>query len=159
MYTNAKPGRARGSSPTTINHIMKPIILIFLLFLPMTHKAYAQTTETTDQVIEGSKIIVELVKALSQKKSNAKASGCKNNHADLCIENKSLNSMTVILKHRASGENREVVILPEGKECSLQISVGVWNYDLRYTSTAQTMRKGDMLIKGCQNIDMHINDN
>ena len=117
---------------------------------------YSQTTETTDHVIEGSKIIVELVKALSNKRGNSKDPGCKNNYADICIENTSINSMTVILKHRGIGEKREVVILPEGKECSLQLKIGVWNYDLRITGNQQALRKGDMMIKGCNNMVMTI---
>jgi hypothetical protein len=122
----------------------------------LSQDGYSQSTETTDHVIEGSKIIVELVKALSNKKDNSKESGCKNSHADLCIDNTSENSMTVILKHRASGEKREVVILPKGQECALQIVVGVWNYDLRISGTQQALRKGDMLIKGCNDINMNI---
>ena len=131
-------------------------MLLLCIALSLSLNGYSQSTETTDQVIEGSKVIVELVKAFSKKKDGAKDSGCKNNHADLCIDNTSENSMTVILKHRASGDKREVVILPKGQECSLHVSVGVWNYDLRITGTQQALRKGDMMIKGCNNITMNI---
>ncbi len=135
---------------------MKTSMLLLCIALSLSPKAFCQTPETTDQVIEGSKIIVELFKALSNKKGVEKEAGCKNNYADLCIENNSENSMTVILKHRASGEKREVVILPEGKECSLQITIGVWNYDLRITGIQQPFRKGDMMIRACENMEMNI---
>ncbi len=135
---------------------MKTTMLLLCIALSLYQPAYSQATETTDHLIEGSKIIVELVKAFSNKKPNEKETGCKNNHADLCIENKSENSMTVILYHRVLSEKREVVILPKGEECSLQLNIGVWNYDLSITGTNQTQRKGDMMIKGCNNMIMHI---
>jgi hypothetical protein len=135
---------------------MNPTLLVLCIALTLSPNLFSQSNETTDHVIEGSKVIVELVKALSNKKGAEKEPGCKNHHADLCIENNSMNSMTVILKHRASGEKREVVILPKGKECALQVVIGVWNYDLRLTGTEQPLRKGDMLIKGCENMTMNI---
>ena len=119
-------------------------------------KVVAQSTGTTDQVIESGKIIVELVKALSAKKESEKDPGCKGRYADLCIENNSTNSITVYLEHRASGEKREVIILPEGKECTLQIRIGVWTYDLRISGLLQSLRKGDLMIEGCNNLLMNI---
>jgi len=115
-----------------------------------------QTLTKADPVIEGGKLIVELVKVLSNKKDQMKDSGCKGNYADLCIENETNRSLTVFLEHRPSAEKREVVILPGGKECSLQAKVGVWNYDLRITGSTQPTRKGDILIEGCNNMVMNI---
>ncbi len=135
---------------------MKTTMLLLCISFSLSQIAYSQSPETADHVIEGSKVFVELVKALSGKKDNGKDPGCKNNYADLCIENTADTSLTVILKNRASGEKREVVILPKGKECSLQLTEAVWNYDLRLTGTEQALRKGDMRIKGCDNMNMKI---
>lgn len=115
-----------------------------------------QAPETADHVIEGGKIIVELVKALSNKKDSDKDPGCKGNYADLCIENEAPGSITVQLEQRTNPEKREVVVLPAGKECFLQVRVGVWTYDLRMTGTTTSMRKGDLLIEGCNNLSMKI---
>jgi hypothetical protein len=135
---------------------MKSSILILLASLCISGKSASQTTDKADQVIEGGKIIVELVKALGSKKDLYKDPGCKGKYADLCIENISLNSITAYLEHRISSEKREVVILPNGKECSLQIKVGVWTYDLRVTGATQSLRKGDLLVEGCNNLVMNI---
>lgn len=135
---------------------MKTTLLILSGIIFCAGSAVGQTPETTDHIIEGSKIIVELVKALSNKKDSAKDPGCKGNYADLCIENTSTNSITVMLEHRDSAEKREVVILPKGKECSLQAMVGVWTYDLSITGTQASFRKGDMRIEGCNNLNMNI---
>ena len=131
-------------------------MLILCVALGMAGRIYAQSPEKADQVIEGGKIIVELVKALSLKKQIEKDPGCKGRYADLCIENNSMNSITAYLEHRVSRETREVIILPEGKECVLQASIGVWTYDLRVSGEQQSLRKGDLRIEGCQNLIMNI---
>lgn len=135
---------------------MKTSILILCLAIGLSDKAATQSTETTGHVIEGGKLIVELVKALTNKKDVEKDPGCKGRYADLCIENASASSITVFLEHLISDDRREVVILPQGKECALQIGVGVWTYDLRITGVQQSLRKGDVRIEGCNHLNMKI---
>jgi hypothetical protein len=135
---------------------MKTTFILFLISFYGTGKSSGQTPAKADQVIEGGKVIVELVKAISGKKDVEKDNGCKGTYADLCIWNESINSMTVYLENRVSSEKREVVILPQGKECSLHARVGVWTYDLRVTGVVQSIRKGDLLIEGCNNLSMTI---
>lgn len=135
---------------------MKTSILMLCIAMSLSKPTSAQAVETTDQVIEGGKLIVELVKALSGNKQSIKDPGCKGKYADLCIENESANSITVQLEHRVSAIKREVVVLPRGRECFLQAHVGVWTYDLRNSGSATSMRKGDLLIEGCNNMVMNI---
>lgn len=135
---------------------MKTSIYLLCMTLCFTSNASSQTSGTTDQVIEGSKVIVELVKALSGKKDPEKDTGCKGKYADLCIVNESGYSIAITLEHRLSAERREVVILPKGKECSLQARVGVWTYDLKLSGGIQSIRKGDLMIEGCNNMVMQI---
>jgi hypothetical protein len=135
---------------------MKTSILMLCIAMCLSDHTSAQATETTDQVIEGGKLIVELVKALSGNKQSIKDPGCKGKHADLCIENESANSITIQFEHRVSAIKREVVVLPRGRECFLQAQVGVWTYDLRNSGSATSMRKGDLLIEGCNNMVMNI---
>ena len=116
----------------------------------------AQTPAKADPVIEGGKIIVELFKALGSKKNQEKDPGCRGTFADICVENGAVQSMTLYLEHRASAEKREVVVMPGGKEFCLQAKVGVWTYDLKATGTLPSIRKGDILIEGCNNMVMQI---
>lgn len=136
--------------------IVKTILISFCMLACGYIPCRGQSTAKLDPVIEGGKLIVELVKVLSNKKEPTKDGGCKNSFADLCIENGSKSSLTVFLEHRISAEKREVVILPGGKECSLQVKVGVWVYDLRITGAALPTRKGDILIEACNNMVMSI---
>ena len=116
----------------------------------------AQSKIPTEHVIEGGKVVVELIKALGGKRASDKYPGCKGNHADLCVENASSVSIVVSLLHRVSNEKREMIILPGTNECCLQLMVGVWTYDLCIRGTVTSIRKGDILLEGCQNMIMNI---
>lgn len=113
-----------------------------------------QSDKGADQVIEGGKVVVELIKALRIK--NEKNPGCKDNYADLCIANEATITIHVSLLQRTTGEKREMVIQSHMRECTLQITKGVWTYDLRTSENPQPIRKGDLLIEGCQNLVMNI---
>ncbi len=135
---------------------MKTIALALCMVIVCHGKTTGQTNHTADQVLEGGKLVVELISVLGGKHDLEKNPGCKGNYADLCVMNESEGSISVTLTKQVSTEKKEMVILPGMKECSLQIPVGVWTYDLRPTSATQSMRKGDILIEGCQNLIMNI---
>lgn len=131
-------------------------MLLICLMLPWTAHVYSQTTDKTTYVIEGGKLIVELVKALNARKDQVKEGGCKGQHSDICIINETLSSLTVLFEHRLSGTEKEMVIQPQGRECFLHAAVGIWSYDLKYTGNFQSLRKGDIQIEDCQQISMTI---
>src|SRR5687768_17256050 len=81
-------------------------------------KINAQTQQSPGHFIEGSKLVVELIKALSNKRDIEKNPGCRNMHADVCISNECLFPLVVTLHKRSSGERRELVIQPSQQECS-----------------------------------------
>lgn len=116
----------------------------------------AQTKTAADQVVEGGKVLVELIKVFSNDREKNEANGCKGKHADLCIANARDTSLTVAIAHRLTEEQRELVIVYGSKECCLQLPVGVWTYDLRLTGSMNSERKGDILIEGCNNLTMTI---
>jgi len=131
--------------------------LILYLAVSGMMPMHAQTSDnSTQQVLESGKLIVELIQALGRKDGPPRDPGCKNRYADLCVDNGSAGSLTVYLACRATGEQRDIVILPGGQECSLQVQAGVWTYDLRPTGSAVSMRKGDIRIEGCQDLRMQI---
>ncbi len=118
--------------------------------------AQAANPNTSNQVIEGGKLVVELIKVFTNKKETERDPDCKNSHADLCVHNQSNSSLIVSLSFRQTGETREVVVLPGGRECSLQLRLGVWTYELKIPGSPLPMRKGDVLIEACNNIAMTI---
>lgn len=122
----------------------------------LSYTTSAQSPNPASQVIEGGKIFVELVKAFAGKKEAEKDTGCKGQYADVCVINHTTGSLTVVLEQRELNTKRELVILPQGRECTLRAAVGVWSYDIRSTGTIISMRKGDMLVEGCHDIEMTI---
>ncbi len=124
----------------------------------LVQNSWGQTSaeSTTNTVIEGGKLVVELIKALGTKKDQERDTNCKDSYADLCVENQTNGTISVSLLHRSSGESREVVVLPGGKECCLQAKAGVWTYDLKIPGSLLSLRKGDLKLEGCNNIIMSI---
>lgn len=135
---------------------MKAILLTLMIAL-FTCQAESQTAPSTSDVIEGGKVIVELIKAISQpKQDKLKDNDCRDQHANLCIINKSQQPVSVTLYHRERNESRELFIQASQKECSLHAPIGVWTYDLRIAGSATPIRKGDILLESCQDLAMHI---
>jgi hypothetical protein len=132
---------------------MKTVALGLCLVLFFS-KAFCQTGNAAGQVIEGGKVVVELIKALRGKTD--KNPGCKDLYADVCIMNESPVTIMVLLQKRETGEKREMVVQSKMRECCLRTSTGVWTYDLRINENAQPIRKGDLLIEGCQNLTMNV---
>jgi len=135
---------------------MKTIGFALLLLLLSLMSSAAQSNKATEQVIEGGKVVVELIKAFGNKKDSKKYPGCKGNHADLCVKNESEVTIVVSLLHRDSNEKRELIIQSGTNECCLQLLTGVWTYDLWIRGTTASIRKGDILVEGCQNMIMNI---
>ncbi|HEX5113508.1 MAG TPA: hypothetical protein VFV79_11705 [Saprospiraceae bacterium] len=137
---------------------MKTILIVLICCISFTSesRSQSQASITPNNVIEGGKLVVELIKAINAKKDQDHNTGCKDSYADLCIENQATDTLTVSLLHRSSGEIREIVILPGGKECCLQAKVGVWTYDLKLPRQLLSIRKGDLKLEGCNNLLMNI---
>lgn len=136
---------------------MKTIAIgLWVILVCSGSNVLSQTNTKANNVIEGGKVVVELIKAFKGKKDLEKVADCKGSYADLCVINESANSMTVVLQKTKTDDKKEMVILPSMKECALQIPVGVWTYDLRLSMATTSLRRGDILIEGCQNLIMNI---
>ena len=127
-----------------------------LLLLAMNCPSYGQDNSVIDQAVEGGKVLVELIKVIGRDKDKSTNSGCKGRHADLCITNARDSSLTVAMTHRTSNETRELVIIPEGQECSLHMQIGVWTYELKLLGSLAILRKGDLLIEACDDMAMSV---
>jgi hypothetical protein len=127
---------------------------IVLLFFP--NLVFAQAKTTAEQAVEGGKLLVELIKVLNPEKGKAANQDCKGRHADFCVINNTQNALTVTITSRTTEEKRELVITTETRECCLQVPIGVWTYAIRISGSIELMRKGDLLIEGCNNMNMTI---
>jgi hypothetical protein len=136
---------------------VKKFIFVWSLVWVISGNGSAQSeSNATQHVIEGGKVVVELIKAFSGRKDADRAQDCKDAHADLCVVNHTESSLMVSVLHRFSHEVREMVVLPGGKECCLQAKVGVWTYELKMAGAVLPIRKGDLMIEGCNNMTMSI---
>ena len=129
---------------------------LWVLFAIAPAILMGQPRTTVEQAVEGGKILIELIKVISNDKEKNEATGCKGRHADFCVVNAHDSSLTVILTSRVTNEIRELIITTESKECCLQLSAGIYTYELRFSGTNTAMRKGDLMIEGCNNVTMTI---
>ena len=147
-----------------MNKISSPLKTLFIFLvccIALVQNVWSQaqtpsTNSSNNTVIEGGKLVVELIKAIGVKKDPDHPGGCKDAYADLCIENQSSGTISVSLLHRDSKEVREVVVMAAGKECCLQAKAGVWTYDLKIPGSPLSNRKGDLKLEGCNNLVMNI---
>jgi len=135
---------------------MKSRHLMMFLFL-VANTLHAQPRTPVEQAVEGGKVLVELIKVFGGDKNNKDdADGCEGRYADLCVVNQRDTSLSVTMLHRNTNEKRELIITKNGKECSLQLPVGVWTYDLKQGGMAVPIRKGDLFVEGCNDVTMTI---
>lgn len=129
-------------------------VWVVMALLPVLLNGQSKTT--VEQAVEGGKVLIELIKVFSNDKEKNEANGCKGRHADICVVNARDTTLTVILATREANEIRELIITTESRECCLQLPVGVWTYELKLSGMVTPMRKGDLLIEGCNNVTMTI---
>ena len=134
-----------------MKHVHLTMMTLFLC-----HFLSAQTRTPVEQAVEGGKVLVDLIRVFSNDKEGSSDAGCKGRYADLCVINQRDTTLAVIILHRVSTERRELIIARDGKECSLHLPVGVWTYDLKQNGTTASIRKGDLLIEGCNDLTMTI---
>lgn len=131
-------------------------IIAGLLLLALCCPVTGQNKSLVDQAVEGGKVLVELIKVIGGDRAKEADSGCAESFANLCITNERDSSLAVAITHRTSNETRELVITTGGRECSLQLAIGVWTYELRLRGAATPIRKGDLLIEACQDLEMTV---
>lgn len=129
---------------------------IGLCLVLIINPAISQEDDAAGHMIEGGKIIVELIKAFKNKKELERMGNCKNSYGDICIMNETGSSLFVSLDQHHTDERRSMVIQSNMRECCLQIGMGVWTYDLRVSEASPPIRRGDILIEDCQRLLMNV---
>lgn len=146
--------------------------LIFIYFLisvfPQIH-AQQPTPHgtTTDRIIESGNLIIEILKVIhSTESGKSKASSSRDadcatkNFTNICFCNKSSQIIVVSLKMKSNGENHELIIANNGKECCYRITPGVYIYSIEQKSplSAKTelIRKGEVLLEKCRDLEVKI---
>lgn len=132
------------------------LLLIFHSFVLPAY-LFGQSEDKTSHIIDGGRLVVELIRMIQEKsREQIKDSGCKNKHADICVQNSSAEILHVTLEYLFSGTKREMIIQPRSQECSLQVEKGVWTFDVRLLGQSTSVRRGDIRIEPCQNMKIQI---
>lgn len=144
---------------------MRTIISAATLFFSLT--ASAQNT-TAENIIEGGKALVELVKVLKmpayagyQPQVVEKVDSCTlKNIADLCFKNSTSQSLYISL-YKRNGNNYEpnvltITILPKNQECWYEIKSGIYKFKIELETEGDeertVYREGEMKLAACEKV-------
>ena len=133
---------------------MRTRTLGMMLLLIQTTLVQSQSKSPVDQALEGGKVLVELIKVFGNDKHKEGETGCNGRYANLCIVNARDSSLTILLTHHDREDRCELIITPDGKECCLQLALGVWTYTISAKGNPAAIRKGDLLVEACNDLTM-----
>lgn len=144
---------------------------LFLFALASVSNASAQNT-TAGNIIEGGKVLVDLVRVLKIPKTNMavqpvmerKDSCLIKNQSDLCFRNATGKSIMVTL-YKRSGNGYEpgvlsAKILPRNQECWYELKAGIYKMKIERDDddSVKIYREGELKLLACSNIFREIKD-
>ena len=150
-----------------LNHgPLKKSICLLIAFIVLTN-ARAQTL--TENLVEGSKTLVELISVLKNKPAattakNAADSCAIKQLADLCFKNASSRNLAVSIYRRieAAYETQPftVKVLPKKQECLYELKSGIYKYRIEADSglVKLLVSEGEFKLQACDNMKREIRE-
>lgn len=146
--------------------------LLLVAMLLCVKEGWAQNN-TTNNIIEGGKTLVELVRVFKTPKTGIvqqniieKKDSCAiKNITDLCIKNTTGKSLLVSLSKRNGNSYDPGVltskILPKSQECLYELKCGVYKMKLETDEDGKISlyREGEIKINACEKMFKEINEN
>jgi hypothetical protein len=145
---------------------------IFLcILLGVAPRLYSQdppgSGTTTDRIIEGGNLIIEILKVISNsdsdrmKSSESSEPDCATaNFTNICFVNRTSNIIIVRMKKDQTEKEHELFITNNGKECCYRITPGVYEYSIGQRAEGTTgerlIRKGELLLEVCKDLEIKI---
>jgi hypothetical protein len=138
--------------------------LFFPVAAAMILQAGAQNNTTTN-IIEGGKVVVDIIKAFKSSKNNlgkmvldspVSADSCATKFlADICYMNETGKTLTISLYKRNGNlyatAPLTLTILSNSKECIYEIQAGIYKYKIEYSDNdkAVVLKSGEIKLQSC----------
>lgn len=143
----------------------KPILL--LIFFVAQYIADAQSL--TENLVQGSKTLVELISVLKNKPSaatgkNTTDSCAVKQLADLCFKNSSTRNLAVSIYRRIEAAYEaqpfSVKVLPKKQECLYELRTGIYKYRIEADSgmVKLLVSEGEFKLQACDNMKREIRE-
>ncbi len=140
---------------------------LFMIFFVSQHIACGQSL--TENLVQGSKTLVELISVLKNKPSatgprNATDSCAIKQLADLCFKNSSSRNLAVSIYRRieAAYETQPftVKVLPKKQECLYELKTGIYKYRIEADSgmVKLLVSEGEFKLQACDNMKREIKE-
>ena len=122
---------------------------------------------TTDRIIEGGNLIIEILKVISNNESDkariteSREPDCATgNFTNVCFVNRTSQIIIVRMKQDKDEKEHELFIDNNGKECCYRIKPGVYQYSIGQRAAGMSgerlIRKGELLLEVCKDLEIKI---
>ncbi len=145
------------------------IVLCILLGVsaPLRSQDPPGSGTTTDRIIEGGNLIIEILKVISNSESDrartseSREPDCASgNFTNICFVNRTSQIIIVRMKREKDEKEHELFIDNNGKECCYRVTPGVYQYSIgqRVEGMARErlIRKGELLLEVCKDLEIKI---
>lgn len=154
---------------------MRKRVIILCILTGLTSQLSSQNqgqpASTTDRIIDGGNLIIEILKVISSnegdklKLTDSKEADCASkNFTNVCFVNRSSRIIIVRLTKKESEpeheRGHELIIVNSGKECCYRVAPGVYTYGIGEKQDGQPderlIRKGEVLLEACKDLEIKI---
>ena len=134
---------------------------LFLLLLKTNLSLIAQTT--TNNFVEGGKLLIELVKIFKKNPVQQNGKGQENNSSDLCFTNSTTDNLFIELSKKISDTSYKILsssisLTANAHECLLELMPAIYHYRVyKRTGTIQLLSlEGDLRLKPDEKMEREI---
>lgn len=150
---------------------MNNTIFILCILMGIISRAVSQNPanqgNTTDRIIDGGNLIIEILKVISANETgkvrsvaSQEADCATKNFTNVCFVNRSSKIILVRLENKGAEHGHELMIENNGKECCYRITPGVYAYSIEQkadgTDEGKLIRKGEILLEVCKDLEIKI---
>ena len=141
---------------------MKLIIIILLSQISFCF-SFSQTPTTANNVVEGGKILVELVKIFKKNPVQQGLQEQESNSCDICFTNSSTDNLSIELSRKINDSTYKnipgmLILTTSSHECMLSLSPNVYHYKVfkKLGSTQVSFLEGDMRLAPNEKMEREI---
>jgi len=134
---------------------MKKISILLIIGLS-TSMLNAQTPSTNSELIEGGKLILEIIKIFKPEKKPSDQECLRS----ICFENLTEGKIKVTLNRigdRKRGAKIEIISLKGGNDCSYSLKSGIYAYEIK-SETDEILKKAELNFIECTSLLIKVSD-
>lgn len=142
------------------------LIKVFFFSLFISSVSHAQRPSTTETIIEGGRLAVDIVKLFKKDKSETQEKASEKKESkdcklSVCFKNQSDATLKIILWRIEEEETAdkpkttEIYAIPKGKDCSYSIKEDIYGYKVE-DEAGKIYRKAELDFRDCTSVQITV---